>query len=265
MIGVFAIAGRPPSELARLGRRLAEGMATKPVWDVSLSMTDRVACGRVGPKDPQAVWASEDGLCQAWLDGFAYTLSPEGSNGDQPAGAGRLAQAVLTRGPEGLLDFQGEFLLLVLDERRRKLLAASDRFGVRTTYWHASSGHVMIGSELRLMIQLGLVPVKLDRLFLASLLRFNKCRLGDRTLFHGVSVVPPGVVLEYDLDQPREPQQRFYYRHEFVGDDRLEDGWADDVMAALQHAVPSVVGRDGESCSVALSGGLDSRMLLAAL
>jgi hypothetical protein len=265
MIGIFALAGWSPSELHGHAQNLATRMATKSSWKASVSVTNEVACGRVGPEQLKAVWTSPDGVYKAWLDGFALTLSPKGYQADRAVGADELAQAILFRGPQALLDFQGEFFLLVLDQAKRILLAANDRFGIRTTYWHVGVGRLVICSELGLLLRLNLVRRKLDKPFVAALLRFNKCRLDDRTIFSGVSVVPPGTVQEYDLDRPGQPRHHVYYQHAFGDELKTEEEWVDTIIPVLHRAVLSTLDRNGATTALALSGGLDSRMLLGAL
>jgi asparagine synthase (glutamine-hydrolysing) len=265
MIGVFALAGWSPAELQDHARNLAVKMAAKPAWQVGTSVTDDVACGRIGPPRSEAVWSSEDGVYQAWLDGFAWSLSSQDGEIDRVVGVGDLAQALLSRGPEALLDFQGEFCLLVFDRAKRTLLAATDRFGIRTTYWHAAAGRLAICSELYSLLHLGLVPRQLDKPFVAALLRFNKCRLGDKTLFAGIEVVPPGTVLEFDLNQPTRPKRHLYYQHTFYDEAKSEADWVNDIVPALRGAVQDAVNRHEASTALLLSGGLDSRLLLSAL
>ena len=265
MIGVFALAGWSPTELHDHAQNLAVKMAAKPSWHVATSVTNDVACGRIGPQRSGAVWSSEDGAYKAWLDGFAWTLSSQGSTTDRVVGAGNLAQALLTEGPQALLDFQGEFLLLVLDQAKRTLLAATDRFGIRTTYWHTATGRLAVCSELFSLLHLGLVPRQLDRPFVAALLRFNKCRLGDKTLFSGIEVVPPGTVLEFDLDHLTQPKRHLYYQHKFYDEEKSEAEWVSDIVPALRGAVRDAINRNEEPTGLLLSGGLDSRLLLSAL
>jgi hypothetical protein len=264
MIGIFALAGWPQEDLTTYAQHLADGMATKPSWDVNVSVGQQVACGRVGPQHSDATWTSHDGIYKAWLDGVAFMLSPRQGHEGRRAGAGDLAMALLFQGPRALLDFHGEFFLLVLDESNGMLFAATDRFGVRTTYWHAEDRRLCICSELGLSVRLGLIPRKLDKPFVAALLRFNKCRLGDRTIFSGTSVVPAGTVQQFDLKAPSNPRHHVYYSHEFKDEVRTEDEWIEAIIPALRRATRCSLNASGGPTALALSGGLDSRMLLAA-
>ena len=66
MIGVFAVAGWSPSELASYAEKLTARLVTKSDWEASVCVTNEVACGRVGPKRPGAVWSSPDGMYRGW-------------------------------------------------------------------------------------------------------------------------------------------------------------------------------------------------------
>ena len=265
MIGVFALTGWASADLDRHACALADSMSTKEAWECDTFVGDRVACGRIGLPRQHAVWHSSDGLRHAWLDGYAYPLRIEEAG--QQASAGDLARVVLEEGPAALAAFQGEFLLLLYDQQKRKFFVATDRFGLRTTYWYAARGHLAVCSELGALVRLGLVPAVLNRPYVAALLRFNKCRLGEATLFVGVEVVPSGVVLEFDMEDPgRSPKRHVYYQHTFYDEaGKTEHDWVDELMPLLRCAAQRAVAQHAEGTTLLLSGGLDSRLLLAAL
>jgi asparagine synthetase B (glutamine-hydrolysing) len=264
MIGIFALAGWQPTELEKVGIELARSMATNPRWDISLAVTKHIACGRIGPKRSETFWNSSDGVYSCWLDGFAY--SAHSSNGSERmlAGAEQIGQSLLQFGPTGLKEFSGEFFVMLLDKSRDRLLAGTDHFGTRTTYWHASSRRLVVSSELLSPLRLNLLPKKLDREHLVSLLRYAKCRLGYRTLFQGIEVIPPGTVQEYDLRNCQLVGSHVYYHHSFLDNSRSEAEWSEDILLLLRQAVDRSLLKSRTQSSLALSGGLDSRLILGA-
>src|SRR5262249_54539651 len=151
---------------------------------------NRAAGGRVGPAKRDSTWVDSDGSRRAWLDGHALALDVPLGAADRSVGAAELTQSLLAQGPQALPGYYRDFLLLVVDERERRLFVCTDRFGVRTAYRHVRGGRLAIGSELGPLLRRGVVPSLLDRPYVAALLRFNKCRLLDRTLFANVYVLP---------------------------------------------------------------------------
>lgn len=267
MIGVFALAGWPPEALDRHARALADTMGVSPAWQRDTFAGDRLACGRIGPPKPQAVWQSLDGRHRAWLDGYAEHADTRAGETGQEASAGELARAVLEEGPEALSAFQGEFLLLLYDQPRQKLFVATDRFGLRTTYWYGARGWLAVCSELGALVRHRLVPAEINKPYVVALLRFNKCRLGEDTLFAGVEVVPPGVVMEFDVADPGLPVHRHvYYRHALYDEEgRTEQEWIDELIPLIRSAARRALAHHEKATALLLSGGLDSRLLLAAL
>ncbi|HEY1338207.1 MAG TPA: asparagine synthase-related protein [Bryobacteraceae bacterium] len=220
-------------------------------WTADTWKGQGVAAGRIGPPRAGAAWTSADGLRRAWLDGFAT------------GSAGELASSLLSRGPESLLEFSGEFFLIVHDAAQRRIYAATDRFGTRSAYWRAAAGSVAICSQLGALHRAGVAGSDLNLQHVASLLRFNKCRLGDGTLFEGVHVIMPGVVLEYDLTSPGSaPVECRYYDHAFRDEERSEEEWTEEICGLFRRAAVRVSQRS-DTLALSLSGGLDSRALLA--
>ena len=87
---------------------------------------------------------------------------------------------------------RGEFAVVIADERRRCLIAVRDRFGIKPLYYSVVGGDVLVASEIKALLALG-VPARWD-----SDAFFAEChsvRPPDRTLFRGVYAVPPGCVL----------------------------------------------------------------------
>jgi asparagine synthase (glutamine-hydrolysing) len=263
LIGLYALAGRDAPGVRRNGEVLASTMRTNPCWSADAWSHEEVAFGRIGPSRAGAVWCSPDGRSSAWLDGFAYRTGSAGYS-DVPARAEDLAGAIFSRGPGAALDFHGEFFGILHDGPRQRLYAISDRFGTRTAYWHSGSGQLAICSELGALVRLGVAPCRLDWPHVACLLRLNKCRLGDATLFASIRVIMPGTVQVYDLERlGSAPVEHKYYEHTFSDVPLSEDEWVEEIVPLLRRAALSAQ-RRSKSLALSLSGGLDSRTLLAA-
>lgn len=154
---------------------------------------------------------------------------------------------------------RGEFAVLLWDERRRELVAARDRFGVKPLFWASHEGRFLFASEVKALFAAG-VPARWDSGSFADHLQIAVP--ADRTLFAGVRQVPPGGVLVvgrsglrvhrwWDLDYPRE-------------DDPEPD--VGEHLAAVDAALTDAVTvRSVADVPVGyhLSGGLDSSSVLA--
>jgi asparagine synthase (glutamine-hydrolysing) len=96
-------------------------------------------------------------------------------------------------GPAFLHQLRGEFALVLWDAKRRLLLAARDRFGVKPLCWTLAGGRLLVASEAKALFALG-APAGWDEeaVFAACGMQYTP---PDRTLFAGVHLLPPGCFL----------------------------------------------------------------------
>ncbi len=156
---------------------------------------------------------------------------------------------------------RGEFAVVIADERRRCLIAARDRFGIKPLYYSVVGGDVLIASEIKALVALG-VPARWD-----SDAFFAEChsvRPPDRTLFAGVYAVPPGCALfardgrvdirpYWDLDFPDAATLAADQR----SDAEIVAGFRDVLDDAVRERLVADV-----EVACYLSGGIDSCAVL---
>jgi asparagine synthase (glutamine-hydrolysing) len=169
------------------------------------------------------------------------------------------------RSPEAparwLRELNGIFAIALWDNRRRRLLLARDHFGVKPLHYRSDGSSFVFASEVKAILAAGVRP-KLDA---ASLHLFMNVRYvpGEATLFEGIRRLPPGhfAWVEEGRLSALEP---FYSLP-------AGDGTAAHDRRAVQEEVKDVFYRavDRQLLSdvpvgMALSGGLDSSMIVAA-
>lgn len=164
-------------------------------------------------------------------------------------------------GADFLHHLRGEFAVVIADERRRCLIAARDRFGIKPLYYSVHDGNVLVASEIKALLELG-VPARWDRdAFFAEC---HSARTADRTLFAGIHAVPPGCYLVardghvtirpyWDLEFPD--------RHTLAADRRSDAEIVAGFRDVLDDAVRERLVADVEVASY-LSGGIDSCAVL---
>src|SRR5438128_51515 len=156
------------------------------------------------------------------------------------------------------LDFarrlRGMFAVAIWDARRRRLILARDRYGIKPLYYRAVGGTLEFASELR-----ALPRGEIDLDALEAFLAFNSIP-APLTIFRDVRKLRPGHVLVWEGGRAREERyarpaplpERPDEEAELV--EELRGRLRDSVRAHLVSDVP---------VGVLLSGGVDSGLLAA--
>jgi asparagine synthase (glutamine-hydrolysing) len=158
---------------------------------------------------------------------------------------------------------RGEFAFLLWDRRQQRLLAARDRFGIKPLFYAELEGTLAFASEAKALFAAGLAPRwDLDTYAqLAALGGFAP----DRSLFEGVSQVPPG---HYLLASGRNRRLVRYWDFDYAPsgpppppDPGTDARHIEQFGAALDEAVRLRLRAD-VPVGCYLSGGLDSCAVL---
>jgi len=169
-------------------------------------------------------------------------------------------------GEDCLTRLRGMFGLALWDAQRKQLLLARDPMGIKPLYYHQSADNFLFASEIRTLLQTGLVPRRVDPTGTLSYLAFGSV-YEPWTMVEGVRAVPPGHVLTVDdgmvgtreywsalhpMGSPAESKPHT----NGTGSEHLPEILRDAVMSHLVSDVP---------VGVFLSGGIDSSSLVAVM
>jgi asparagine synthase (glutamine-hydrolysing) len=161
---------------------------------------------------------------------------------------------------DGVLErLNGMFGIAVWDERRRRLLLARDRAGIKLIYYRLEHNRLIFGSELRAIRAVTGRPV-LDPVALNLFLRYRYTP-SPLTLYQGVRKLAPGTKLIVEDDAARverwwdlDPTPIDRGDNPSKCRDELLDRYTEAVRRQLVSDVP---------LGLLLSGGIDSALLLA--
>lgn len=160
---------------------------------------------------------------------------------------------------------EGMFALAVLDQRRRTLVLARDRWGKKPLYYWHDGDRLVFASEIKALLANPRVPHRLRTGAIPTYLTFGYVPTPD-TFFEGIRSVPPGHVLVAEGGQ--EPRLEPYWQPLYPGTDgvaRVElplDAAAAEVRTRLQAAVERRLIAD-VPLGAFLSGGIDSSSVVA--
>lgn len=261
MIGIFGIVLRSGDEAKTAARQMVKHMCHKQEWESWLHAEKNCAIGRVGYANEKNHWQAENGRYTAVLDGYARQSLTRTELTSETISVARMAQSYLQNGPSTFERFQGEFLFVLIDHHANSLHIAADCFGIRTAYWYRDGDRCVVTSSLSAALKSNLIKPELNEPFVAALLRFNKCRLGDDTIFTGVKVVPAGTVL---ICQNGTVQSTRYYEYIPYADERKAEEWVEIITQSIRDSVSQAISLY-DTMALALTGGLDSRTVLAAI
>src|SRR5207245_10251633 len=126
---------------------------------------------------------------------------------------------------------RGMFALAIWDGRRRRLLLARDRFGIKPLYYRDVDGEVAFASELR-----ALPRGEIDLDALEAFLAFNSIP-APLTIFRDVRKLPAGHLLIWENGNVR--LERFARPHPLEPRDDDEGELIEELRARLRASVPA--------------------------
>ncbi|MFL5971858.1 MAG: asparagine synthase (glutamine-hydrolyzing) [Gaiellaceae bacterium] len=149
---------------------------------------------------------------------------------------------------------RGMFAVAIWDSRRRRLVVARDRFGIKPLYYRDKSGELMFASELRALPRGEVDPEALE-----AFLAFNSVP-APFSIFAGTHKLPAGHLLVWQHGKTRVER----YARPVPGEVRDEDSveLAEELRARLRDSVRAHLIAD-VPVGVLLSGGVDSSLLAA--
>lgn len=170
-----------------------------------------------------------------------------------------LLHAYLEWGADCVHKLNGMFAFAIYDARNRSVFAARDRFGEKPLYVLESGGTLYLASELKALVEGGLVDKRLDGVAMYNYFA-NGYVMGPRTIFRGVRRLQPGHWLKADAAGVRE---QAYWRPPVPTDEhRNEKEVLRDVLPLLTDAVRMRLVSD-VPVGFFLSGGVDSSAVVA--
>lgn len=165
-----------------------------------------------------------------------------------------------------LLCIDGDFLLFIINKKTNTIYMLNDALGRLPVYVYSDNSKLIVSRELRFILHL-ISNVSFDKMAIAQTLAFGVI-IGTRTLMENVHRLEPFSLIEIK-DNTSEIKRSILHQFNYE-----EKNHSDK---SLQHNVDQLVSLFSETCSnmasvckyfknvLALSGGLDSRAVAAAL
>lgn len=162
-------------------------------------------------------------------------------------------------GPECVHRLNGMFAFAIWNVKDRSLFVARDRFGVKPFYYTSSNGCFLFASEIKALLQSGLIQPRLNRAALMDYLTFQYC-LNGKTLFQDIYKLLPGHTLLVRSDGSLSISK--YWDLDFSIDSGRTEGYFEHQLLRLLEDSVRLQLRADVPVGAHLSGGLDSSTIV---
>jgi asparagine synthase (glutamine-hydrolysing) len=218
--------------------------------------------------DPLVSWPSL-GACVgrvALTSNGPSDRSPDGVSAITVGGDGAEVSAVIEmyrrHGAGGLAQVPGMAAGFLADVDRGTCLLFNDRFGRERLFLHVDGTRVAFSSEAKAILAIAPATRAFDTVGLAEWLACG-CTIGRRSLFRDIEVLESGTVLTFEGATHRS-HRYFEATHLEALEPVSSQDFLDGFSASLRSAV-NAAARNAPAVGVSLTGGLDSRMIMASL
>ncbi|MGH9404200.1 MAG: asparagine synthase-related protein, partial [Terriglobia bacterium] len=155
----------------------------------------------------------------------------------------------------------GTFHGLLADQAGGSATLFNDRYGLQRLYYHEAKEAFYFAAEAKAILAVRPELRRLDPRGLGEYVSCG-CVMEDRTLFEGIHALPPGSAWTFRNGR-LEAKRAYFDPREWEEQEHLEpEAWYRELKQVFQERLPRYFnGR--ERVAMSLTGGLDSRMILA--
>jgi hypothetical protein len=151
----------------------------------------------------------------------------------------------------------GSFNILIIDKDNEKISLITDRYGTRPLVYYCDDNVFAAAYKSDLILDFGLLEKDINLDTVANALSFSRIWYGDETFYKGIKTVPASSKLTWSRAVCLEIE-RYEYENQYKDTAPKASDLAKIFKEVMQDfaKIPNT--------GISLSGGLDSRMLLAA-
>jgi len=270
MPGFVGIASKDVMD-EKLLNQMIDSMRHEEWYKVDKYITPDLHIGRIHlgvfNPEPQPIFNEDKSLC-IFMDGKIYNykndmneLKKKGHQfnvGNDPEFCLHLYEET---GTDFVKKLNGAFVIVIYDIENKKLIITNDRYGLRPLYYGINDDRFLFASEIKAILEDTTISKNLDMEAIAEFFAFMYM-LEDKTFFKDVKTLPPATVLNYERGNLSMTQ---YWDFNYDPDyDMSEEDFVNKLVAKFKEAVDVRVDNK-HRFGISLSGGLDSRAILAAV
>lgn len=168
-------------------------------------------------------------------------------------------------GLEILSKINGQFSASFHDHTVNATYLVSDRFGTHPLYYTHNNNRLLFASEVKALLK-DSIDKKINFQGIAELFSYGHV-FGEKTLFDGISLVPPASIIKYGQNRLEKTEYWSYpYLEEVYSKQSINKTKSNALQDTLEHTLIRAAQRQSANTDkilVPLSGGLDSRYVAA--
>lgn len=161
-----------------------------------------------------------------------------------------------------IFKLKGAFNIIIWDGNEKKLTIINDRYGLRPMYYAQGKNRLYLASEVKAILACNDVSKNVDHSAIASLFFFGFV-MENKTYFESIKLLPPASLLVF---KNKGISISNYWDFNFLDRDKgkTQDYYEQKLGRLILQAIERHT-KDGARITVPLSGGLDSRTILASI
>ena len=267
MPGIFGYVKNSPDASSQLramatAMKLYDHFVEDDLFEDGSIAASRVHLGHIGEKTSPY----NCGAVRLWIEGEAYNIKEVAAQLRlvEKGFAANMVEAYRAGKLDSYLNLlDGYFCAVLCDSRKKSVKLISDRYGMRMLYWYFKDGLFAWASEVKGILALESINKTIDASSPQCFLDLGYL-MGEHTWFEHIKLITPTTVLDFDITS-QTIEQHHYWKWSEIQPSHLTFDQAVDALG--EHFLESVRRRfdPNGKIGVALSGGLDSRAILAAV
>lgn len=172
-----------------------------------------------------------------------------------------LPAAYALRGRAALLELNGTIAGLILDRRDGSVVLFNDRLGLARIYYHQTAESFYFSSEAKSLLAVLPQTRQVDERGLGEYFTVG-CVLQNRSLFREINLLPPSSAWIFHSDG-RNEKRRYFDPNALEDQAPLKPtAYTEALVETFRRILPRYI-QPGDGSAMSLTGGLDSRMILA--
>ena len=191
------------------------------------------------------------------------TGTPLAKNGDINQQLDTIVESDYQNAAQALTKFDGAFAALFWDANARKLAIVTDILGMQPLYMAYVSSCLLLASEIKAIATSGLIDLEMDPAAWGAFVTFGHF-IGNRSSLKQVQRVAPGSIVIYDPDKDTITETSYWQWPSPQPEMRLEDLDTEALVDTIERDIKAYLNYH-QPGTILLSGGLDSRLILAIL